>query len=183
MSRGAPAVCTLTFDTVRLEDLTWSVQDAGFFEPWSEFKIEANFGDYEEEVMRGFVKTREGTPLNRWVRQKVTVICMDESLLLDRQHIRKTWSTEDDPMTDGEIAEEIATENNLGVQAEQGLSNRSLRRTVPLFSSCVIAQRPTAMNCISDKESCISCRLSWMKIRSHPSWSILDRGLTACDFR
>lgn len=126
MSRGTPAVCTLTFDTIRLENLTWSVQDAGFFEPWSEFKIEANFGDYEEEVMRGFVKTVKADTPEQMGEAKVTVICMDESLLLDRQHIRKTWSTEDDPMTDGEIAEEIATENNLGVQAEQGLNNISL---------------------------------------------------------
>jgi len=56
-SRSAASVCTLTFDTIRLNDCTWLVQDADVFEPWNEFKIEADFGDYDEEIMRGFVKT------------------------------------------------------------------------------------------------------------------------------
>lgn len=126
MSRTAPAMCTLTFDTVRLEDLTWSVQDAGVFEPWSEFVLQANFGEYEEEVMRGFIKSVKADTPEQMGEAKVTVICMDESLLLDREHVRKTWSSEEEPMTDGEIAEEIGANSNLEVEAEQGLSNISL---------------------------------------------------------
>ncbi|MCK4858627.1 MAG: hypothetical protein KAT58_11705, partial [candidate division Zixibacteria bacterium] len=57
LSRNAPSVCTMTFDTIRLTESTWKIQDAGIFEPWNEFKIEADFGDYGEEIMRGFVKT------------------------------------------------------------------------------------------------------------------------------
>lgn len=126
MSRGTPSVCTLVFDTVRLEDLTWSVQDSGFFEPWSEITIEADFGEYEEEVMRGYVKTVKAETPEQMGEAKVTVICMDESLLLDREHIRKTWSSEEEPMTDKEIAEEIGSNSNLEVEAEEGLSNVSL---------------------------------------------------------
>ena len=126
MSRSAPAVCTLTFDTIRLDDCTWLVQDADIFEPWNKFKIEADFGDYEEEIMRGFVKTVKADTPEQMGEAKVTVICQDETMLLDREHIRKTWSKEDEPMTDGEIAQEIATENNLGVESEDGLSNISL---------------------------------------------------------
>ncbi len=128
MSRSAPSVCTLTFDTIRLDDSTWKVQDAGFFEPWNEFKIEADFGDYDEEIMRGFVKTVKADTPEQMGEAKVTVTCQDETMLLDREHTRKTWSTEDEPMTDGDIAQEIAGENNLGVEAEDGLSNITLNQ-------------------------------------------------------
>jgi phage protein D len=127
-SRSAPSVCTLTFDTIRLDDCTWMVQDAGIFEPWNEFKIEADFGDYDEEIMRGFVKTVKADTPEQMGEAKVTVTCQDETMLLDREHTRKTRSREDEPMTDGEIAQEIAGENNLSVEAEDGLSNSSLNQ-------------------------------------------------------
>jgi hypothetical protein len=125
-SRCAPSVCTLTFDTNRLQDETWKIQDAGIFEPWNDFRIEADFGDYEEEIMRGFVRTVKADTPEKMGDAKVIVTCQDETMLLDREHTRKTWSTEDEPMTDGEIAQEIARDNNLSVEAEDGLSNVSL---------------------------------------------------------
>ena len=128
MSRNAPSICTLKFDTTRLEDSTWIIQDAGVFEPWNEFKLEADFGDYEEEIMRGFVKTVKADTPEQMGEAKVTVTCQDETILLDREHIRKTWSREDEPMKDGEIAKEIAGENNLSAEAEDGLSNISLNQ-------------------------------------------------------
>ncbi len=126
MSRAAASVCTLTFDTIRLDDSTWVIQDAGVFEPWNEFKIEADFGDYEEEIMRGFVKLVKADAPEQMGEAKVTVICQDETMLLDREHTRKTWSREDEPMLDGEVAQEIAGDNNLSVEAEDGLNNISL---------------------------------------------------------
>jgi len=128
MSRSAPSVCTLTFDTIRLGDGTWKVQDAGVFEPWNEFRIEADFGDYDEEIMRGFVRTVKADTPEQMGEAKVTVICQDETILLDREHIRKTWSREDETMTDGAIAQQIAGENNLSVEAENGLSNITLNQ-------------------------------------------------------
>ena len=127
-SRAAPSVCTLTFDTIRSQDDTWKVQDAGIFEPWNDFKIEADFGNYEEEIMRGYVRTVKADTPEKMGEAKVIVTCQDETILLDREHTRKTWSTEDEPMTDGEIAQEIAGENNLGVEAEDGLSNITLNQ-------------------------------------------------------
>lgn len=127
-SRSAPSVCTLTFDTIRLDDCTWLVQDAGIFEPWNDFKIEADFGDYQEEIMRGFVKTVKADTPEQMGEAKVTVTCQDETLLLDREHTRRNWSGEDEPMTDGEIAREIAETYELGVEAEAGLSNASLNQ-------------------------------------------------------
>ena len=128
MSRSKPALCTLSFDTVRQDDGSWIVQDAGIFEPWNEFKIEADFGDYSEEIMRGYVKTVKADTPAQMGQAKVTVICQDETLLLDREHIRKMLSSEEEPRTDGEIVEEIAGEYNLDVLAEDGLSNKSLNQ-------------------------------------------------------
>jgi phage protein D len=118
----------VTFDTSRLDDRTWLVQDAGIFEPWNEFKIEADFGDYAEEIMRGFVKTVKADTPEQMGEAKVTVTCQDETMLLDREHTRKIRSREDEPMTDGEIAQEIAGENNLSVEVEDGLSNITLNQ-------------------------------------------------------
>ncbi len=128
MSRGASTVCTLTFETMRLEDESWSVQDAGLFVPWNTFKIEAQFGDYTEEIMRGYIKTVKAETPEQMGEAKVTVTCQDETLLLDREHIRKRWSSEDEPMTDGEIAQEIAGDSNLDVEAEEGLTNITLNQ-------------------------------------------------------
>jgi phage protein D len=47
-------------------------------------------------------------------------------MALDREHTRKTWSREDEVMTDGDIAREIAGDNNLDAEVEDGLSNISL---------------------------------------------------------
>ncbi len=127
MSRKEPSLCTLVFDTVRLEDETWKIQDAGIFLPWKSFKIEADFGDYTEEVMRGYVKeVRADTP-EQMGNAKVIVFCQDESIILDREHIRKVWSKEDESMTDGEIVNEIAG-NNFNVDCEDGLTNISLNQ-------------------------------------------------------
>jgi len=126
-SRQQPSVCTLIFDTVRLEDETWQVQDAGIFLPWKPFKLEADFGDYTEEVMRGYVReVRADTP-QKMGEAKVIVFCQDETLMLDREHIRKAWSREDESMTDGEIVNEIAG-NFFDVDNEDGLTNISLNQ-------------------------------------------------------
>lgn len=126
-SRKQASVCTLIFDTVRLEDETWQVQDAGIFVPWKPFMIEADFGDYSEEIMRGYVKEiRVDTP-PQMGKAKVIVFCQDESLLLDREHIRKAWSKEDETMTDGDIVNEIAGDK-FSVESEDGLTNVSLNQ-------------------------------------------------------
>jgi phage protein D len=127
-SRSAPSVCTLTFDTIRLDDCRWLVQDADIFEPWNKFIIEADFGGYAEEIMRGFVKTVKADTPEQMGEAKVTVTCQDTTMLLDREHIRKRRSREDKPRTDGEIAQEILGENNLSVEAEAGLTNITLNQ-------------------------------------------------------
>ncbi|HHI92411.1 MAG TPA: hypothetical protein ENK04_02685 [Gammaproteobacteria bacterium] len=123
--RQAASVCTLVFDTLRLEDDTWQVQDAGVFLPWKPFRIEADFGDYAEEIMRGYVReVRSDTP-EKMGNAKVIVTCQDESILLDREHIRRVWSTEEAAMSDADIVREIGSDN-FDIDAEEGLTNVSL---------------------------------------------------------
>lgn len=126
--RSTPSVCTLTFDTIRLDDCSWMVQDADIFKPWNKFKIEANFGEYAEEIMSGYVRTVKADTPEQMGDAKVTVTCQDATMLLDREHTRKRRSSEDEPMSDREIAEEIAGENSLSVEADDGLSNISLNQ-------------------------------------------------------
>ena len=126
-SRGAPAICTLVLDTFRLEDESWQVQDADIFLPWKPFRIEAHFGDYSEEVMRGYVKEVWADTPEQMGKAKVIVMCQDESLLLDREHMRRVWSTEEEAMTDGDIVSEIAG-TRFDVDSEAGLSNISLNQ-------------------------------------------------------
>jgi len=128
LSRSAPALCTLTFDSIRESDNNWAVQDAGIFVPWSVFKIEADFGDYSEEIMRGFVKTLQADSPERMGEAKVVVVCQDESMKLDREYTRMVRSREDEPRTDGEIARDIAGDNDLEVDAEDGLTNIRLNQ-------------------------------------------------------
>ena len=126
-SRGAASVCTLVFDSFRLEDESWQIQDAGIFVPWKPFRIDAHFGDYSEEVMRGYVKEIWSDTPELMGKAKVVVLCQDDSLLLDREHVRRVWSTEEQTMTDGDIANEIAG-SDFDVDSEQGLSNVSLNQ-------------------------------------------------------
>jgi len=56
----------------------------------------------------------------------VTVTGQDESILLDREHVRQTWSTEESPVTDGDVVSRIAQDHGLDVEAETGLTNTYL---------------------------------------------------------
>lgn len=103
---------TLVFETRRLEDGTWTIQDDDRFKPWVEVKISAVFGDESDEVMRGYVReVRAEHPAEKGAA-RVTVTCQDHSLLLDRLHVDQRWG-EDSPTTDGQIASAIAGRNNL----------------------------------------------------------------------
>ncbi len=126
MSRRSATTGTLTFDSVRLENGHWSVQDAGVFAAWKRLRIDAVFGTQTEEVMRGYIKDVRCEYPEDMSAARVTVNVQDESLLLDREHARRSLSTEEDPKTDGDIVSTIAREHNLQTSAEAGLTNRSV---------------------------------------------------------
>ncbi len=106
------ATATLVFETRRLEDGSWSVQDDERFKPWVAVKIQAVFGSETEEMMRGYVREVKAEYPAEKGAARVTVTCQDDSLKLDRQHVEKRWG-EDAPITDGQITEEIARDHSL----------------------------------------------------------------------
>jgi len=113
-------IATLVFDTRRMEDGSWLVQDDERLKPWVPIKISAVFGQEREEVMRGYVvEVRADYPAERG-SSRVTVTCQDDSILLDRLHVEQRWG-EDTPTTDGQIAAEIADRNGLSLLGVPGV--------------------------------------------------------------
>lgn len=76
--------------------------------------------------MRGYIKEVKVDYPEDMSSAVVTVSVQDESLLLDREHIRRTWSTGDNSMTDGEIVAAVASDHQLAAEAQPGQDNVSL---------------------------------------------------------
>lgn len=113
-SRKQWTTATLIFETRRLEDGTWVIQDDDRVKPWVSVKITAVFGAESEEVMRGYVReVKVDYPAEKGAA-KVTVICQDESLKLDRHHVNRPWG-EDAPTTDALIVTTIAKSHDLKI--------------------------------------------------------------------
>jgi len=117
--RSQWTTATLVFETRRLEDGKWTVQDDDRFKPWVKVKINAVFGDESEEVMRGYVREVNADFPAEKGATKVTMTCQDESLLLDRKYVEQRWG-EDSPTTDGQIAAQIAQRHGLQMLGTPG---------------------------------------------------------------
>ena len=130
MSRDFATIGTLIFETIRDEAGNWLVQDAGSADPllipWRKIVITADFSSYTEEIMRGYIKEVKTDYPQDMSGASVTVIAQDESILLDRQQVRQSWSTAQDSMNDGDIAKKIASDHQLQAQTEPGLDNVTL---------------------------------------------------------
>lgn len=99
---------SLKFDTRRNENGTWIVQDDPLMRPWATIELLARFGENEEEILRGYVvKLAAQYPADAGTTT-VTVDFQDESILLDRNHRRKTWGG-DAPTDDLAIIQEMLT--------------------------------------------------------------------------
>lgn len=122
MSRQAATVCTLVIDSIREDTGAWTIQDSGLFIPWKSIVIEAVFGAATGEVMRGYIREVVSDNPQNMGAATVTVHGQDESMLLDREHLRKTWSTEESPMTDREVVTQLAEDAGLEADAEEGLT-------------------------------------------------------------
>jgi len=104
--RNQPAIATLTFESRRDEQGEWLVQDAGILLPWEPIVIEAAFGARTEEIMRGFIREVRADYPEEAGSATVTVECQDDSLQLDRRHVRETFGG-DAPTTDQVIVSTI----------------------------------------------------------------------------
>jgi phage protein D len=131
MVRNQPTICQLKFDSMRDETGNWNVQDKELLLPWKELEIIAAFGDQEETVMKGFIKDVQSDYPTQMASAGVIVRGQDESLLLDRVYSRKTWSTEEAPLRDDEIIQQITGEVGLSVETEEGLTNTYLCQVEP----------------------------------------------------
>jgi hypothetical protein len=113
-SRTEPATASLVFETRRDEHGEWTVQDAYGLDPrepiladWKPITIRAVFGVREEEVLRGFIRQIRTEYPEDAGAARVTVECQDESMQLDREHVRKPWGTEQLPSSDRLILTEL----------------------------------------------------------------------------
>jgi phage protein D len=128
MDRQGAAVCTLEFETFREEGEHWRVQDSELLEPWKPIVIEAVFGDRTDEVMRGYIREINVDCPQEMGEASVTVSGQDESILLDREHVRQLLSEEDAPQSDGDLASRVASDNGFDARVEAGLTNRNLHQ-------------------------------------------------------
>ncbi len=117
--RAEPAVATLTFESRRDEQGRWLVQDDGRLAPWEPIVIEAAFGSATEEVMRGYIREIRADYPEDAGDARVTVECRDDSLALDREHVREVWGG-DAPTTDQVIVATILGKYGLAPDRDNG---------------------------------------------------------------
>ena len=133
MRRDKGTVGTFIFETLRDNSCSWIVQDAGGEEPlltpWRRMKIEAKFDAGTEEVMRGYIKNVSVDYPQDMSAATVTVSVQDESILLDREHVRTSWSNAEDSRNDGDIVTEISENHQLTADVKPGLDNVSLQNS------------------------------------------------------
>ncbi len=128
MKRGEASTCALKLDTRRDERGQWLIEDSEVFIPWKKIVIEAHFGRESEEVLRGYIRDVKSDHPQDMSASSVTVSGQDESILLDREHVRRVWSREDEQLSDGQIASEIARRHGLTPEVEDGLHNAGLNQ-------------------------------------------------------
>jgi hypothetical protein len=124
-AREGPAVATLRLETRRDEQGQWLVQDSGVFAPWEPIVIEAAFGATTEEVMRGFIREVKASYPEDSGETTVTVQCQDDSLQLDREHVREVWGG-DVPTTDQVIVSTILANYGLTPDPSNGAGQSNL---------------------------------------------------------
>jgi hypothetical protein len=108
-SRHEAAEARLTFESRRGEAGRWEVQDAPQLQTWAEVLVEAAFGDYKEEIMRGYIRQIDAGYPQDPGSTTVTLHCQDSSLALDREQRRRSWGA-DAPTTDRVIVQTIVAD-------------------------------------------------------------------------
>ncbi len=116
-NRVEASAATLTFETRRDETGLWIVQDKGVLAPWQPIVIEAAFGSYSEEVMRGYILRINPIYPEDPGDTKVIVNCQDDSVKLDREQVRTTWGI-DAPTSDLTIVTQIVSDHGLTMDTE-----------------------------------------------------------------
>lgn len=118
-SRAEAWTGTLRFESRRDENGVWSVQDDPAIRPWKTIVIEAAFGTTVEEIVRGYIREVHADYPEDPGATTVTVEVQDDSLAMDREHVRKAWGNEV-PTTDALILAEILAKYPLLPDPENG---------------------------------------------------------------
>ena len=118
-SRAEAWTGTLRFESRRDENGVWSVQDDPAIRPWKAIAIEAAFGTTVEEIVRGYIREVHADYPEDPGATTVTVELQDDSLAMDREHVRKAWGNEV-PTTDALILTEILAKYPLLPDPENG---------------------------------------------------------------
>lgn len=118
-SRAEAWTGTLRFESRRDENGVWSVQDDPAIRPWKAIVIEAAFGTTVEEIVRGWIREVHADYPEDPGATTVTVEVQDDSLAMDREHVRKAWGNEV-PTTDALILTEILAKYPLLPDPENG---------------------------------------------------------------
>jgi hypothetical protein len=106
-SRKQAWTARLRFETYRDEMGRWVIEDSPLFSTWNRIDILALFGTRTEEVMRGFIREIKADHPEDQGRSTATVECQDETLAMDREHVRKRWGEERAPTADQVILKQI----------------------------------------------------------------------------
>lgn len=111
---------TMKFEFRRDESGKITVLDDGDLTPWEPIIIEAAFGNAPEEVMRGYIREVNVNCPENAADSAVVVECQDDSIKLDREHVRKVWGG-DAPTSDSVIVSTIVSDKySLKVDSESG---------------------------------------------------------------
>lgn len=123
--RSGAATASLRFETRRDGQGRWAVQDDERLVPWATLKIEAAFGSYREEIMRGYIREVSADYPEDAGAATVTVTGQDDSLALDRRQRRETWGAET-PASDTLILATIAGDHGLMPHPDNGSGQQGL---------------------------------------------------------
>jgi len=101
--------------------------DSGLLAPWSPIRVSAEFGHEREEILRGYVKQATLRAPQNAGEAVYEVEFQDESLVLDRGHVRDVWGTDDAPLSDKDIARAIAADYGLKLSPDshEGQASRT----------------------------------------------------------
>src|SRR5262245_35472070 len=113
-SRSEASTASLVFETRRDERGRWTVQDRAIFAPWKQIVLEIGFGTHSDELFRGYVREVVADYPAEAGAATFSVECQDESLALDREHVRLTWG-DPTPVSDAEIVQIIARKHELAL--------------------------------------------------------------------
>lgn len=126
-SRADAAAATIVFEDRRIEDGTFMVADSGLFERWQPVRLSADFTSFAEEILRGYVTAIKPNFPPSGGEVTVEISILDESALLDREHMRRVWGA-DAEIADNAIFGDLLSGTVIALdgQSGQGQAARSL---------------------------------------------------------